>query len=276
MRSRIANLGPLSLREPRYGDFKLNVFPFEWDIGWVDMPRGFDIWEHALDKIMRRVPLQAGANRHYVTIDSKFFTQDGLLRREGVHIDGNFCVDPTFGHATWSDGGTTTDTWSGGKFDAKTGKAVMSWASPYDIEMPIGQYVSKDKGGIFCVSTDIGCQAWQGDFNNEVIIDGGNCEGMRGEFTDDKKVVFEANTLYFMTSNTPHETLMTPKGRRRTFLRVTLNHNYRNEEIFGGMAQQHNQMEGSSPYRAPGDASEALLHRAERPVKLSGRDCQRD
>lgn len=33
---------------------------------------------------------------HYVTIDSKYFTEDEFQRREGVHVDGNFCADAYF------------------------------------------------------------------------------------------------------------------------------------------------------------------------------------
>jgi hypothetical protein len=54
---------------------------------------------------------------------------------------------------------------------------------------------------------------------------------MEDQLTDDKKVIFEKNQLYFMSSNTPHETLLISKGKRRTFLRITLNHNYQNEAI---------------------------------------------
>ena len=45
------------------------------------------------------------------------------------------------------------------------------------------------------------------------------------------EVMFEANNLYFMTSNTPHETLTIPKGERRTFMRVTLDRRYPTNEI---------------------------------------------
>jgi hypothetical protein len=40
-----------------------------------------------------------------------------------------------------------------------------------------------------------------------------------------------ANELIFINSTTSHETLMINKGTRRTFLRLTLNHNYDNRQI---------------------------------------------
>lgn len=99
---------------------------------------------------------------------------------------------------------------------------------PYDIEIPIGDYITEKKGGIFCVSTEVGCQAWSGEFFGEVGAEG-DFTSMSAQLTNDKKIVFEKDGLYFMTSNTPHETLMIDKGKRRTFMRVSLNHAYPNE-----------------------------------------------
>jgi hypothetical protein len=59
----------------------------------------------------------------------------------------------------------------------------------------------------------------------------GSFENMTDQLSDDRKIIFEKNQLYFMSSNTPHETLLISKGKRRTFLRITLNHDYQNESI---------------------------------------------
>ena len=142
---------------------------------------------------------------------------------EGIHADGNFCVDPNFKLATW--GGTTT-TWGGAKYHPVL-KVVKDWELPYDIEIPVGDYITEKKGGIFAVSTEIGCQGWQGEFYGIVGAEG-DFTSMQNQLTNDKKVVFEKDTLYFMTSNTPHETLIIEKGKRRTFMRITLNHEYPN------------------------------------------------
>ena len=91
-------------------------------------------------------------------------------------------------------------------------------------------FYSEKKGGILTVSTEVGCQAWEGTFKGQVLSEG-SYEAMSDQLTDDKKTVFESNKLYFMSSNTPHETLKIGKGKRRTFLRITLNHNYLNEDI---------------------------------------------
>jgi hypothetical protein len=288
-KTHVKQLGEVQLPDPEFGDLKLSVMPFENTGDWVSLPEGFKIWEQAFNDVLKTIPLQEGANKHYVTIDTKFFTTDEFLRREGVHIDGNFCVDPKFRKinettiedvldpdffddvdkyedefkASWggaeplpSWGGATykkTDkdfksswggaeplpSWGGARFSyidkyeekADNSHVKMDWVLPYkDIIIPIADYVSESKGGILTVSTEVGCQAWDGDFYGEILGEGAFTE-MEDQLTDDRKIVFEKNQLYFMTSNTPHETLLITKGKRRTFLRITLNHNYKNESI---------------------------------------------
>jgi hypothetical protein len=281
----VKNLGEVILPDPNTGDFKLSVMPFENNGSWVSLPEGFKQWEESFNEVLKYIPLQEGANTHYVTIDTKFFTTDEFLRREGVHMDGNFCVDPYFtssitemsswGGASYDDGSKTS--WGGAEPDIKsswggaepmpswggaTSKSKMpqfkivrgedgvakiireskfeeqpdnshvkmDWVLPYNIVIPISEYVSSSKGGILTVSTEVGCQAWSGDFHGEVMSEG-SFEKMEDQLTDDRKIIFEKNQLYFMSSNTPHETLLISKGKRRTFLRITLNHNYQNESI---------------------------------------------
>ena len=296
-KTHIKNMGKVELPDPEFGDFKLSVMPFENTGSWVSLPEGFKRWEKSFNEILKKIPLQEGANTHYVTIDTKFFTTDEFLRREGVHIDGNFCVDPKFRKlnedfkASWggaepkpSWGGARANTspeptdsytdefkaswggaepkpsWGGARYSEDEFKASwggaepkpswggatadeyqyeakednshvkMDWVLPYKIIIPIADYVSESKGGIITVSTEPGCQAWSGKFYGEIMGEG-SFEKMEEQLTDDKKVIFEKNQLYFMTSNTPHETLLITKGKRRTFLRITLNHNYENSAI---------------------------------------------
>jgi len=278
----VKNLGEVILPDPEFGDFKLSVMPFENTGGWVSLPEGFKLWEESFNEVIKNIPLQEGANTHYVTIDTKFFTTDEFLRREGVHIDGNFCVDPNFKKlnettiedvldddylsdvedefkASWG-GAEPKPSWGGARYDdefkASWGGAEpqpswggarikeyqyeaksdnshvkMDWVLPYkDVIIPIADYVSESKGGILTVSTEVGCQAWTGEFYGEILGEG-SFENMKEQLTDDKKRVFESNQLYFMSSNTPHETLLISKGKRRTFMRITLNHNYENKNM---------------------------------------------
>ena len=225
MRTHIKKIGNLFIPDPQYGDLKLSVMPYDRSKK-TKLPVGFELWQSVFDKINECIPLYKNANQHYVTIDSKYFSTAGFLRREGVHADGNFCVDPNFGQATW--GGTTT-TWGGSSYHPEL-LVVKDWEMPYDIEFPVGDYISETKGGIFCVSSEVGCQGWEGDFYGDVGSEG-DFSSMAQQLTEDKKVVFDKNALYFMTSNTPHETMWIDKGKRRTFMRITLNHEYPNRLI---------------------------------------------
>ena len=251
MNCTILNIKHLGVPDPRCGDFKLNVMPFEHKGSSRDikLPIGFELWEETANAMLEGLDVQENATTHYITIDSKFFSQDGKLRREGVHIDGNFCVDPNFSTpmgwgggwalsmvnknkdnirymASW--GGTTPD------FEQTDDGLLLrglkrNWVSEFVDNMPIGDYVSETKGGILTVSSMPGCKAWSGIFEEE-IGDGGDCENykMLSQCTQDKQTLLLHDELYFMSSNTPHETLDIKKGLRRSFLRITLNHNYDN------------------------------------------------
>lgn len=219
----IKELGALEVPNPKYGDLCLNVFPLDREI-----PDEFNLFRSTFHAIRSLIPYAPHtSNLHYLTIDSKFFTKDEFLRREGIHIDGNFCADPNFSGSTW--GGTTIrEGWGG--FKMSGWEVIQEWKSPYDLDIPIGEYISKDKGGILCVSNEIGCRAWEGNFNGEVGSQG-DVSHLEEELSNGKEVLLGKNELYFMTSNTPHETLLMSKGTRRTFIRITLAHDYPNNLI---------------------------------------------
>lgn len=91
-KTKVLNLGKLRLPDPEHGDLKLSVMPFENNGSWVSLPEGFKLWEESFNKMLKYIPLQEGANTHYVTIDTKFFTKSEFLRREGVHIYDNIQI----------------------------------------------------------------------------------------------------------------------------------------------------------------------------------------
>lgn len=387
-KTHIKQIEKLQVPDLEYGDMKLNVLPFEHTGEYIKLPNGFETWNDCFNEVLKKIPLQDGANTHYITIDSKYFQKDEFQRREGIHIDGNFCMDPyfvyqnyflhflnqsdsqnnfslqnPFGMATW--GGMRlstskaskergkviysrnllTTTWGGmylykqyidegiqppidvdvfkhdiakskkrdderaeldrkklkrleevvakrkkrdderQELDRKKLKSLeevvaenesgreklgsqfpinlrpleipslmsdkfetlesligfcynyrakkdnshvtMSWKLPCNIVVPVGTYVSENKGGILTASNQVGCQAWEGEYYGRVLSEG-DYSDMANQLTDKNKTVFEKNTLYFMTSNTPHETLLQKADTRRSFLRITLNHNYDN------------------------------------------------
>ena len=227
LNARILNLGNIDIPEPEQGDLKLSVYPFQHSE--VYLPRHFKEYESVITGIMNKIPKVDGCERHFVTIDTKFFTQTESLRREGVHADGNFVVDPNFtGVKGW--GGTEPQpTWCG-VLPGLNGHVIMDWVMPYPVRIPYGDYISDTKGGIICAATEVGCQAWTGEFHGYVGAEG-DFSSMQDQLTEDKKTVLNKGTLYFMSSNTPHETLPIYKGKRRTLIRITLHEEYPNTLI---------------------------------------------
>lgn len=217
MKCFIRELTEEKILNPMYGDFKLQVFPVSANKSII-LPDGFKLWENQINRVLSLIPFQKQSTTHYVTIDSKFFTEDGFLRREGVHIDGNYCVDPNFKATCWGGG-----SWSGNSIHK--GKVISRYASPYGLEMPIGEYVSETKGGVICASSYSGCDAWSGDISDEV-----KDEGAYDEIHLKDAIYHQLleNKVYFMSSNTPHATTLIPKGTRRTLIRINLHHEYNN------------------------------------------------
>jgi len=242
MKAKILDLGHFEIPDQEFGNTRLNVYPFK-QTSYVKLPEPYKMWESALNDILKYVPLQKGADNHAITICSDFFTENDYQRREGIHIDGNFCVDPNFKRknkpiSSW--GGMSPrplETWGGISSNPDilseqpdNSHVRMNWVLPYNIVIPIGKYVSKNEGGIFIISTNVGTQAWQGHVPND-IADGGSMDHLSHILTDETSIHIPKNKLIFMTSNTPHKTLMIPKGTRRTFMRLTLDHRYKNKEI---------------------------------------------
>jgi hypothetical protein len=207
----LKDLGLLEVVEPKYGDYTLNLHP-----ACLDLPPQFSIWKEQIESIIERVP-DFYKFQNFITINSKFFTQDSALRREGVHIDGNFCADPNFSCSTW--GGTTT-TWGGTSLDPQL-NIVTKWVSPYGVTPPLGTYVTPDFGGILIASSFEGCDVFEKE-RLCYIDDEGSLE--HEDFQEPTRL--EANKLYFMSSDTPHSSLVIPRGNRRTLIRITLDHSY--------------------------------------------------
>lgn len=242
----IKDLGVLEIDTPNFGNHILNLYPKK------DLPSEFKRFQPIIDKIFEKIPHVYGtSNQHYITIDSKYFPIDSSLRSEGLHIDGNFCLDPSFGKKAW--GGSST--WGGGRtmeslhadgitediqresvirtnpIDGKKYFTYTPFQTEFGNDIPFGKYVSSELGGIFCISDLEGCEAYsgKGDF---VVGDNGDVEPFCNEIweTMDKQT-FGANKLYFMSSNTPHESSIIKKGNRRTLIRVTLAHDYPNKKL---------------------------------------------
>ncbi len=248
LNTQIKHFGKLIVPDQEIGNTRLNVFPFEQTSEPVTLPIEYKRWEKTLNQILSHIPIQEGATQHCITINSEFFTEDGFQRNEGVHMDGNFCVDLTFKDKS----NNPMKSW-GGISPAPTPQpqpgwggllpsdeilteqpdnshVVMDWVLPYDIVIPIAKYLSDTKGGLFVVSSNVGTQAWSGRFEGHVKALG-SFDDMLDQLTDENSSYVPKNELVFLTSNTPHQTLKINKGERRTFMRLTLNHNYDNSQI---------------------------------------------
>lgn len=266
-------VGNIIMPDPDFGDFNLQMFPFNNSEN-VKLPQQFSIWQETFDKIRKNIPIIDGDNTHFVTISSKFFGQPGTLRREGLHLDGNFCGDPEFSYATWGEttttwggvepqretwGGTTTtwggvvpqrETWGGttttwggtSAFNATGVKRInrndegwvakKAWVDPFNTVVPIGEYISSELGGIFLLSSHPGCELFVDDLVGIDVGDSGNLEHQRDLIaTASRSVVQGVDECWFISSNTPHESLPISAGTRRSFMRISLNCKYPNKLI---------------------------------------------
>lgn len=247
--SRIRDLGGINIPDFHFGDIRLPVFPFHHTGDRVSLPLGFEAWEEPLNQMLKSIPVQEGAQEHFVTIDSKWFSRDEAHRREGVHIDGNFCADYDF---SWPQGGGPLEApgngkepmsaWGGGGWAglvaldrqerSNNAHVHMGFKTPYpNIRVPVGRYVSSRFGGTLVAANQVGCDVWPGQYDQAVVGDGGSLDPMLDQVMGKPRVRLEANKVYLMSSDTPHESFVQDAGTRRTLLRVTLAHNYDNTPI---------------------------------------------
>ena len=108
---------------------------------------------------------------------------------------------------------------------------LINWKIPYNITVPIAKYVSSEKGGLISLSSLTGCDVWPNDYDLEIGSEG-DLEHASSYFNNKRKVNLNENTVYVMSSNTPHASLPIEAGKRRTLMRITLNENYPNKLIF--------------------------------------------
>jgi len=144
-------LGNMNVEEPTNQEINYALNLFQIDRDNLHLPIQFSEWECNVEHLIKLIPECDGANNHFVTIASHYYEKEGgFLRREGIHVDGNFCADRKFIYKGWA----------GIYFDS-CGKLVI----PFDCKAKVeeGTYVSSDLGGIICVSSFAGCRAWEGE-----------------------------------------------------------------------------------------------------------------
>jgi len=228
---RIKSMGSISVPDVDYGDLKLQVMPFNNERAFK-LPIAFSVWQSTFDELRSKIPLSSGLNNHHISIESRYFFLDDYLRREGLHIDGNFCLDDEF---SYGENGEYRCGWGARpgwlyKSDKGGMVGVEEFELPYS-GMPIeqGKYVSSKLGGLVVLSKYAGCNVYTDKIANAFVGPGGDLEHYRSQLLKPKLIA--ADEVFFMTGDTPHESLKITKGNRRAFLRITLNHRYPNRLI---------------------------------------------
>lgn len=149
----------------------------------------------------------------YLTIQEGWVEPNESQRRPGIHTDnpGNIAIK------------------NSGKYSVSAEGAGEYGKNYYEHHWGNGLIMSADChfGGIYMASNiPHSCRAWnckiEKDQNNgsDVIGDHGSCEHLKEFLPNDNEVLMKANTLYWITDRTPHESLPLTKRTYRQFFRV--------------------------------------------------------
>lgn len=149
----------------------------------------------------------------YLTIQEGWVEPNESQRRPGIHTDnpGNTAIK------------------NSGKYAVSAEGAGEYGKNYYEHHWGNGVIMSADChfGGIYMASNiPNSCRAWnckiEKDQNNgsDVIGEHGSCEHLKEFLPNDNEVLMKANTLYWITDRTPHESLPLTKRTYRQFFRV--------------------------------------------------------
>ena len=149
----------------------------------------------------------------YLTIQEGWVEPNESQRRPGIHTDnpGNIAIK------------------NSGKYSVSAEGAGEYGKNYYEHHWGNGLIMSADChfGGIYMASNiPNSCRAWncqiEKDQNNgsDVIGEHGSCEHLKEFLPNDNEVLMKANTLYWITDRTPHESLPLTKRTYRQFFRV--------------------------------------------------------
>jgi hypothetical protein len=205
--------------------------------GGVVLPVEFSQFEDAVNELLSKVPYQEGVDTHFVTIHNGMIGLDEPLRREGLHIDGNYCADVEFSYGNKYRRDNDTETrccWAGSLpvLNPKDFQGLFTIESPFtpqlDVPIEFGTYVSGRLGGLICSSSTDNCIAHKTGDANFNVDDGGRL--YEDEFDAKSFDRLPANSINFMTSNTPHQSTGGTPGMR-SLIRITLHHSYKNDVI---------------------------------------------
>ena len=149
----------------------------------------------------------------YLTIQEGWVEPNESQRRPGIHTDnpGNIAIK------------------NSGKYAVSAEGAGEYGKNYYEHHWGNGVIMSADChfGGIYMASNiPNSCRAWNCKIENDqnsgsdVIGEHGSCEHLKEFLPNDNEVLMKANTLYWITDRTPHESLPLTKRTYRQFFRV--------------------------------------------------------
>jgi hypothetical protein len=133
----------------------------------------------------------------FLTIDESFVAKGKTHRRPGIHMDHN---RPLFSSSAWYPG-------CGGE------PAPSGW-------WPGKCNHSQMRGGMILVSNQSACcQAWDQDFFGNPNEEG-DCINLSPQLIESRRVLFEKDTVYWMTGLTVHESLPAKEDMARQLVRL--------------------------------------------------------
>lgn len=168
---------------PPFSGIRVMMMPFYLHDPIGSLPSSLDAWKHTVQQISAASHTEGVG---YLTIDEAFVRAGETHRRPGLHVDG---VGPDGLTGGWGgDGG-----WGGGR-----------------------------NGGMFMVSSHVGCRAWDHDFEGAPGLNG-DCSHLQVSTLEPyQEYVLMPNELWWCSSLCVHEALPMEQDTHRQFCRVSM------------------------------------------------------
>ena len=191
----------VNVKFPKPADININMMPFVMGRNFKEtkLPKKLkSYWESVIQHCI--VDNEVG-NIGYLTIDERFVDEGLSHRRPGIHTE------------------------SPGVTMLKDSRGIVK---PIYLPWGGGQFFGslELEGGIYMASNvENSCRVWQCQIQQpevdslDIVGKHGDVEHLR-EFLPENSEVMTANTLYWITDRTPHESLPLPNGTYRQFFRL--------------------------------------------------------
>ena len=168
---------------PDYRGIRILQMPFI--LGDIEsIPDFLSHWVETFKSLFEISHIKSGIA--YITIDEKLVKKGQTHRRKGLHVDGIYK-----GNAGCTFGGD-----GGGPFGT------------------VGD-------GMYLVSSEIGCRAWNQSFNGWPGYEG-ECDHLMDECKKENETIFQKNEVYWVDGLCVHESLPMKKDTFRQMVRLTM------------------------------------------------------